>query len=122
MRVELPGDDWAELRDPSDLRAKDKIAVQRAIVFSMQNPDDEPEDGQEPSRVPVSAGLAEDMTVAMLCRLITSWSLQPPAPVTAAVIEDLPLATYTALSDAIVPHLEAVRSAPNRRTRTASSG
>lgn len=121
MRVELPDDNWAELRDASDLRAKDKIAVQRAIVFSMRDPD-APEDGQDATRVPVSAGLAEDMVVAMLCRVVTSWSLEPPMPVTQAVLEELPLVTYTALSDAIVPHMEAVRSAPNRRTRTASSG
>lgn len=121
MRVELPEENWAELRDASDLRAKDKIAVQRAIVFSMRSPETT-EDGQEEARVPVSAGLAEDMVIAMLSRVITSWSLQPPAPVTRETLEDLPLATYTALSDAIVPHLEAVRSAPNRRTLTASSG
>jgi hypothetical protein len=48
MRIDLPGDGWAELREPSDLRAKDKIAVQRAMVFSLLG---NQENGDE-SRIP----------------------------------------------------------------------
>lgn len=117
MRITLPDDGWADLRDPSDLRAKDKIAVQRAIVFSMLSGDN-----GEQARIPVSAAMSDDMCIALLCRIITAWSLPYPVPATAAVLEDLPVPVYQALCDGIEEHLELVRAAPKRRTPTASSG
>jgi hypothetical protein len=115
MKVDLPGDGWAELREPSDLRAKDKIAVQRAMVFSLLG---NQENGEE-SRIPVNAGMAEDISVALLCRVIVSWSREEPMPLTPDVIDELPIDVYQALCDAIEPHLLLVRSAPKRKTLTA---
>jgi hypothetical protein len=118
VRIDLPGDGWAELREPSDLRAKDKIAVQRAVVFSLLG---NQENGEE-TRIPVSAGMSDDMCIALLCRLVTAWSLSETLPPTPEILEDLPVTVYNALCEGIEPHLDLIRTVPKRKTHTGSSG
>ena len=110
MRIELPGDGWAEIRPVEELKGGDKVAVERAIQFVPNSDDGTPST--------VSAGMVEDMQMALLCRVITAWSYDDK-PVTPAQLEDLPIAVYNALSEATTPHMEAVRVVPNRRTPSA---
>lgn len=110
MRVELPGDNWAEIRPVEELKAGDKIAVERVVTFM------QPADG---GPVPMHAGIAEDMQMAMLSRVITAWSLQPPPPVTPEILSDLPIDVYNTLCEAIEDHMEVIRVSPNRRTPSA---
>lgn len=106
MRVELPGDNWAELRGLDELRAKDKVAIQRAIEFVPS---------AEGTPVQVNAGMQEDMQMALLKSVITSWSYGD-MPVKREQLEELPLAAYNALCEATTDHLEVMRVVPNRRT------
>lgn len=109
-RIDLPNGNWAEIRGVDEMKGGDKVAVQRAIVFRTA------EDGQNPE---FTAAAGEDMQIALLCRIITDWSLDPKPPVTREMIEDLPVTSYNALCDAIQDHIEVIRTAPNRRTRSA---
>jgi len=106
VRVELPGENWAELRGLDELRAKDKVAIQRAISF-IPNAHGNPTE--------LNVGMQEDMQMALLSSVITSWSYGD-MPVTRAQLDDLPLAAYNALSEATTDHLEVMRVVPNRRT------
>lgn len=106
MRVDLPGGNWAELRGLDELRAKDKVAIQRALSY-VPDPDGKP--------MLINAGMQEDMQIALLVSVITSWSYGD-MPVTRAQLEDLPLDAYNALSEATTDHLEVMRVVPNRRT------
>lgn len=110
MRVELPGDGWAEIRGLDELKGGDKVAIQRAIVFT-------PNEDGSPSQM--SAGMVEDMQMALLCRVITSWSLDVPLPPTPESLADLPLAVYNKLCEATTDHMEVMRVVPNRRTPSA---
>ena len=125
MRIDLPHGGWAELREPRDLKVKDKVAVQRAITWEQSAGDP---NETEPSRtiIPVNAGLPDDLHMAMLGRVIVSWSLdghsQAPVPATTDVLDNLEIDVYEALCTAIEPHMAVVRSRPNSKTPTASSG
>jgi hypothetical protein len=124
VRVDLPGGGWADVRPASDLKVKDKIAVQRVIAWEQQAL----EEGEErQSSIPVNAGLSDDLQMAMLGRVVLSWSPDGAAtgtiPVTPEILGDLDIETYDALCDAITEHMKLIRSRrPNRGTRTASNG
>ena len=126
MRTDLPGGGWAELKEPRELKVKDKIAVQRAIHWEQEAADDSDGIQQRKVMIPVDAGLSDDLRIAMLGRVIVSWSLDgtnlAPVPATAEILGDLEVEVYDALCDAIEKHMELVRSRPNRRTPTGSSG
>jgi hypothetical protein len=108
VRIDLPDGQWAELRDVAGLKAGDKVAVQRAVKFT-QAPDGKP--------LEVNAGMSEDMQVALLAQVITSWSYE--APVTEDAILDLPVGVYNVLAEATTDHIEVMRVVPNRRTPSA---
>lgn len=110
MHVDLPDGGWAEIRGIDELKGGDKVAVQRVLRFV---PDAEGGIGE------VSAGLSEDMQQALLCRVITSWSLELPLPPTAAVLEDLPVAVYSALCEAVEDHFRVLQARPSPRTPSA---
>lgn len=94
------------MRGLDELRAKDKVAIQRAISF-VPDPDGKP--------TVVNVGMQEDMQMGLLCSVITAWSYGD-MPVRREQLEELPLAAYDALCEATTDHLEVMRVVPNRRT------
>ncbi|RCG19118.1 hypothetical protein DQ384_38220 [Sphaerisporangium album] len=104
MRVPLPDDQWAEILEPSDLRAGDLKAVHRAVPIGAR-----------------SAAFLDEMDCVMLRRVITAWSLELPLP------KDLPgdadtgepgsldkitIPQYRALVAAIAPHMALIHEDP----------
>jgi hypothetical protein len=104
MRVELPSGAWVECRD--ELTGGDKRRTQEAITFTIQ-------DGQQQR---VSAGIHNDMRVALLAGIITAWSYAEdkgwPIPASnpggSAVLDLLPIDDYNALGEAMEPLLKKV--------------
>lgn len=111
MKVELPGGNWADIKPVEELKAKDKIAVERVVTFLQPSKEGDP--------IPMHAGIAEDMQIAMLCKVITAWSFPFPLPAVPEDIEDLDIVTYNALCEAIDPHMQVVRASPNSKTNSA---
>lgn len=99
MRVELPNDHWVEVRDK--LKAGDKVAVHRAVTFNVGGTRDAGT-GQE-----VSAAVQDDMRIAFLGKVITSWSyldregwpIPENNPGGAQILHEMDIDEYNALSD-----------------------
>ncbi len=97
MRVPLPGDHWAELLEPRDLRSGDMKAIRREQpLLVMQR----------------TMGGWDDARDILLCRVITAWSLPLPLPSElpgteeeAGSLDRLEIPVYEALLTAIEPHL-----------------
>jgi hypothetical protein len=92
--LELPSGGWVVLRDPLELRGKDRREVQRAIM--------------DPDRKIASA---LDVTDGTICMLVESWSLPyaPNAPlprVDPRILGELTIADQMALEQAIDPALK----------------
>jgi hypothetical protein len=126
VRADLPNGGWAELKAPGDLKVKDKIAVQRVIAWE-QTASDEDDTTDRPTVIPVNAGLSDDLRMAMLGRVVTSWSPDGTTPgeipLTPEILGDLDIDTYEALAELITDHMTMIRSRrPNRGTRIASNG
>lgn len=101
MRVNLGGNDWAELKELSELRRADRKAVNEVIVF---------EGDTDTGRPIIKASMDDDMTAAVLQRVITNWSLQLPLPsVDPSSLDKLTLAQDDALAKAVEPYLAAIR-------------
>jgi hypothetical protein len=106
MRVELPRDQFAEMRDIADLKGGDAKAIRRATKFKVH-------DG---ALEEISMGIGDDQMDALLARIITSWDVRPASggePLALpmfdpAVLDDVPLDTYNALVDAATPHKDAI--------------
>jgi hypothetical protein len=124
VRSDLPGGGWADVKPAGDLKVKDKIAVQRVIAWEQQPS----EDGEErSSSIPVNAGLSDDLQMAMLGRVVLSWSpdgtAEGPVPLTPEILGDMDIEFYDALCELITEHMKLIRSRrPNRGTITVSSG
>lgn len=92
--LELPSGGWAVLRDPMELRGRDRREVQRAIM--------------DPDRKIASA---LDITDGAICMLVESWSLPylPNAPLPRTnpeVLGDLSIQDQMALETAVEPALK----------------
>lgn len=92
--LDLPSGGWAALRDPMELRGKDRREVQRAIM--------------DPDRKIASA---LDITDGAICMLVESWSLPyaPNAPlpkVDPSVLDVLTIPDQMALENAVEPALK----------------
>ena len=114
MRVDLPSGGFIECRDK--LVGRDKFAVQNSLKFKVR-------DGQEQE---VSGGITNDMRNALLCEVITAWSLDAPLPSAdrakaLAAIGDLDIDDYNAVQEAVDPLLEKVSFRPNRETPSGSA-
>lgn len=59
MHLDLPSGGWAELRDPSTLRARDQKALLKSMNFEQDNK--------------IAAGL--DMTDGLIALLVTEWEI-----------------------------------------------
>lgn len=104
MRVDLPSGAWIEYRD--ELLGGDKRRTQEAVTFTIQ-------DGQQQK---ISAGIQNEMRVALLAGIITDWSYAEtkgwaiPAsnPGGVGTLDLLPIDDYNALSVAVEPLLQKV--------------
>lgn len=108
MRIDLPDGHWAEIRAVEEMKAGDLLAARRAIQVPVSTN----------GATTVSAGVTDDMRNALLARLITAWSYEglPVPSLSPASLEELPIAAYRRLCDAVEPHMELVNFTPNQET------
>jgi len=105
VRVILPEDNWAELKDAADLTGEDEVKVKSAVRL------DVPTGTGENPGLTTSTAAAPLMEYAMLARVITSWSL--PQPITVATVSALRLSYLRPLKKAIEEHMAELRDDPN---------
>lgn len=110
VKVELPGDNWAELKGPDELNTGDKLAVKRAMRVPMSQ--------ATGTVAEISGAFTDEMRITMMTRVIKEWSYEGlPIPSLAMApeisIEQLPIKAYDALCDAIKPHMEAIEYSPS---------
>lgn len=108
MKVELSGDHWVEMREADDLRAGDRLAVKRVIKIVR---------GEEGTSV-FTGAVDDEQRVALLGRIITSWSYEGrPIPSEAmspeASIEQLPLVDFNKLCSLLDDHMKAIDYTPS---------
>jgi hypothetical protein len=109
MRVELGGPDWAEIKEPGELRHADRKAVLRVSVMEIS-----PED----KRAYVNGANDEEMRDELLKRVVTNWSLPLPLPsLDADSLGRLTLDQADKLAEAVKPHMDLIvnRQDPTRR-------
>jgi len=127
IRVPLPEhpdhpgvEQWAELRDVSTLRAGDRKAVNKTLRWKID------ENGRIESTF--SPGDMDDLTNAVLARVIVNWSYALPLPqADPASLDELPLDAWEALEEATKPHRQALdfsrrRDPAETKGSTGSSG
>lgn len=103
--MELGGSDWADLKEVGELRRGDRRAVNEMISFETS----------KAGGPLIRASLDDDMRSAVLQRVVENWSLPLPLPGKApASLDLLTIEQDDALSEAVQPHLDAIRgrSAP----------
>ena len=99
MRIPLPDDQWADLKDsPDALTGEDEAVVRSAMVLTGE--------GSEGKFSGTAAGTAL-MEFAMIARVVTTWSLQ--LPVTAESVRGLTLRQLRPLRKAIEPFMLELR-------------
>lgn len=106
MRVPLPRDQFAEFRDITALKGGDAKAIRRATRFQVANG----------TLSEITMGISDDQMDALLARIITSWDVRPAeggAPLALpmadpSVLDEVPLDTYNALTEAATPYMDAV--------------
>jgi len=107
MRVPLDGQNWAEIKPVTELTRLDRRAVNDAIVI---------EQGENNRKV-MRASMDDDMAKAVMCHVVTDWSL-PFAPPVADPdsVDRLSLEQDDKLREAIEPHLDAIngKNAPEK--------
>jgi hypothetical protein len=100
LRVDLPGDGWAEILPVGHLRNGDRKAINQHIKVEVD---------MESGKRTVTAAMNDDITDAMLCRVVEKWSLPFPVPgEDPRVLGELTLEQADALAEAVQPHLKAV--------------
>ena len=93
---------WAELRDPSTMRAGDAKALRKAVRLKF----DQHGEGWDGT---FSMGDEDDRNDALLARVIVGWSYDLPNPkADPASLDELPVDAYEALCEAVRPHREAL--------------
>ncbi len=91
MRIELPNDNWVEVRE--NLKGKDKTRVHALLRIKIKDGDQQ--QGQE-----IGADLQELMQDELLAGIITAWSYPTPIPSEsggADAVADLDIDEYNAL-------------------------
>lgn len=82
------------------LRNRDRRAVNKAVVIEVDT---------ETGRRMVTAAMNDDITYAILTRVVEKWSLPfPPPTEDEAVLDELPFDQIDALTEAVKPHLDAI--------------
>src|SRR5487761_1226841 len=101
MRVELTEGAWADVRDIGELRNKDRKAINKAIVLHID----------EDNRPVIAGSMDDDMTDALLKRVITGWSFAGlPLPADDPdSLDKLTLEDYDKLAEATREHMKLLR-------------
>jgi hypothetical protein len=117
VRISLDPENWAELKEVTELRRADRAAVNKRVVINFDD---------EGNRI-IYGSMDDDMAEAVIEHVVTEWSLpfpvpgkNPHRPATATAPENpgslsfLTLEQDDALRKAVQPHLDAIngRSAP----------
>jgi hypothetical protein len=119
-KIELPGGEWAELRDPYTVTERERRPLKRAFLALSQAGSTNEAPGEVAVNTPVppqlgggaSASLAdldakmtamEDFEAQAAAFFVTSWSF-PTAPSADALL-DLPAAAYAAIDEAVSDRL-----------------
>ncbi|WP_214103237.1 hypothetical protein [Acrocarpospora catenulata] len=112
-RITLPGDQWADLIDPSDLRSGDIKAYRRSM----------------PVGGVMTYGTLDGMRDVLLRRLITNWSVELPIPrdnpgddEQPGSLDLLPIPAYRALIDALDPYMDVFNPDPDPKPSPESAG
>jgi hypothetical protein len=99
LRITLPGENWAEIKEPDELTGEDEVKVRGALILTAAAGDE--------GKYSSDAGGPAAMEYAMLARVITSWSF--PQPVNVANIRALKMSVLRPLKEAVRPHFAEIR-------------
>lgn len=101
QQVALDEQNWAQLKEVSELRRSDRKRVNEAIVF-----EGDPVTGNPIIR----ASMDDDIAEAVLKEVVLNWSLPWQVPsVDVRVLDNLTLEQDTNLRKAIQPHIDAIQ-------------
>ena len=117
MRIELPGNDWAELRDPATLTERQRRPVRAAVMAMSTGAMAASIDAAEATTADQAIAVAQAVTPADLAvmvevndlvavAMIEAWSFGEP-PTSADALLDLPGGTYDLLVAAVAEHMPA---------------
>ena len=141
LKITLPGDQWAEIRDASTLTGADQDEYQDAVDVALRarqaeadaaaaaippaNPAMMPDPAEIPagSRARLANADMRGLRDLVLGKLITAWSFDAlPLPYTPAHRSSLPLYACNALTNAISSHIDALNGAgPKEETSPGSA-
>jgi hypothetical protein len=116
MRVELPEDQWAELKEPGELRRADEKAVLRVSTLTID---------PESKTAIVGGANDQDMEDAMLARAVKQWSFPFPLPCADPdSMGKLSIEQAHALAAAVKPHLQLITASidPGKRDSDPTAG
>jgi hypothetical protein len=127
MRISLPGDAWAEIREASTLTGADQDEYQDMVDAALRlrqaeadaaaaalppaNPAvmPDPADTADRPRARLSNADVRGLRDKILSSMITAWSFDAiPLPYTSASRASLPIYVCNALQEAISPHIDAL--------------
>lgn len=100
IRIDLPDGEWAEVKDLDELRDGDRKAMNKAVSLSV-TADEDDQTGH------LSGSYEDDMYDALLCRVVTNWSLKMVLPSRhRRILDDLTIAQARALREGVKPHYD----------------
>jgi hypothetical protein len=102
MRIDLPGDEWADIKPVEDLTGADQDFYLDALDAARARR--EAEDAPDRTANKDYRAVRDQV----MGKLITGWSLDAPLPYTSATRTSLPLYVCNALFDAIDEHVDAL--------------
>ena|SRR5215469_8077859 len=117
MRVELTDGAWAEIAEVSELRDKDRKAVNKAAVLQID---------PETQKAVIPGDMDDNMLDALLRRILTAWSFEnlplpsndPQFP--AESLDRLSIQDARLLHEAVRPHMKLITAndSPTKRADT----
>lgn len=121
IRVELPGGQWAELREADELTGADQdgfLDEYDRVIQEVPQPAPEPDPANPAVMLPrparqLDAAGNRALRDWQLGRLITGWSFDLPLPYTGQYREVLPVRVCNALQKAIKPMQDALTDTEN---------
>ena len=113
MRIDLPGGQWADVKDLDELVEDDRKAARKALEVATDD------DGN----MLLNAGMADVMAEAVVVQVVTAWSFDgKPLPAQLpGVLGSLPIATARALRKATRPQYDLIWASDDDADPTADS-